>query len=101
MQEAKPQDQGVVEADWQTRLSKILAPHPRVRDRIMEMVKLLDEDGGGIKSADDAEMRLVKDVRGLGKDILQGWGQQVADREARGQQSGLGVVKQVKKTPLV
>lgn len=101
MREAKPRVTGDTDRERNARLLKICTTHPEVRDRVLQILTLLEEDGGGVKRVDDAELRVVEELKKLGADILSGWGQQVANREAQRRQVDAGVVKQVKKTPLV
>ena len=60
----------------------------------------MENVGGNLKRADDAEQRAIEEVRRMGQELLGDWGQRRADEEAQRLEAGGGVVRQVKKTVL-
>ena len=83
-------------AEVASRLEK----HPVLKTRMLRLLDLVENTGGDLKRADDAEERAIDELRALGQEILQDWGQRLSDEEAMRARAEGGVVHQVKKTPL-
>ena len=52
-----------------------LREHPQIRSRIAGLLAVMNDAGGDLKRADDAEDRLVEEIRGLGQEVMQTWAQ--------------------------
>lgn len=81
-------------------LVRRLERHPAVKARVVRMLDLIENTGGDLKRADDAERQTIEEVRRLGQELLGDWGQGRADEEARQMKASGQVVRQVKKTAL-
>ena len=66
-------------------------------ERLLDVV---ENTGGDVKLADEAERRAIEELRVMGQQVMQGWGQRLAEREAQVLEETGGVVRHVKKTPL-
>lgn len=82
-------------------VSRRLERHPALKARVGRLLDLVENAGGDVRRADEAERRAIEELRTLGQELLQGWGQGLAEREARELEVEGGVVRQVKKTVLV
>ena len=70
-------------------LLKRLMSHPQIRDRIVSLLDVVEDAGDDLKRADDAEDRVVEEVRRMGQEALQAWAQtQVAQTEQEVRRSG-------------
>ena len=56
-------------ADLSTRLDK----HPEVRARVEQLLDVCDDRAGDLRSADDAEQRVIEELRELGHEVLEDW----------------------------
>ena len=88
--------QGPRSEDAASRLER----HPVVKARIMKLLDMIENAGGDLHRADDAEQRAIDELRAMGQELLQGWGQRLADEEAQHLAKDVRVVRQVKKTSL-
>jgi hypothetical protein len=88
--------EGTQGEDVATRLER----HPIIKARMTKLLDLIENTGGDLRRADDAERRAIDELRSMGQDILHGWGQRLADDEARELAKDTAVVRQVKKTAL-
>jgi hypothetical protein len=52
-----------------------LRQHPQIRSRLASLLALVEDSAGDLKRADDAEDRLVQEIRRLGQESLQAWAQ--------------------------
>ncbi|MFH1869474.1 MAG: hypothetical protein ABIK82_09480 [Pseudomonadota bacterium] len=77
-----------------------LERHPIVKARITKLLDLIENAGGDLRRADDAERRAIDELRAMGQELLHGWGQRLADEEAQRVAKDASFVRQVKKTPL-
>jgi len=77
-----------------------LERHPEVKARVERLLNLLENSGGDLTRADEAGRRAVDELRAMGQEVLQGWGQALADKEAWQLEAGHPVTRQVKKTAL-
>ncbi len=60
-----------------TRLNK----HPQLRGRVERLVDIVEDVGDELRKADEAERRVIDEVRRLGQEVLEGWADgQVAKR---------------------
>ena len=50
-----------------------LNKHPVLRERIASLLDVVDDAGDDLKLADDAEDRVVEEVRRMGQEALQAW----------------------------
>lgn len=82
-------------------VSRRLERHPALKARVGRLLDLVENVAGDVRRADEAERRAMEELRTLGQELLQGWGQGLAESEARELEAGEGVVRQVKKTSLV
>ena len=54
-------------------LIRRLNAHPHVRRRVESMLSAVEDESGDLKLADDAEMRMIEEVRRMGQEALQAW----------------------------
>jgi hypothetical protein len=52
-----------------------LREHPAIRGRIAALLAVVNDTAGDLKRADDAEDRLIEEIRGLGQEAMQTWAQ--------------------------
>ena len=50
-----------------------LRRHPQIRSRMVSMLAAVDNAGGDLKRADDAEDRLMQEMQRLGLQAMQAW----------------------------
>jgi hypothetical protein len=63
------------------RLLSRLNRHPQLRGRIERLVDLVEDAGDDLRKADEAERRVIEQVRRLGQEVLEDWADgQVAKR---------------------
>jgi hypothetical protein len=63
------------------RLLARLNKHPQLRGRVERLVDLVEDTGDDLRRADEAERRVIEEVRRLGQELLEGWADgQVAKR---------------------
>lgn len=77
-----------------------LERHPIIKARITRLLDMVENASGELRRADDAERRAIDELRAMGQELLQGWGQRLADEEAQRLDRDVAVVRQVKKTSL-
>lgn len=83
------------------QVAQRLERHPEVRARVLRLLDVLENTSGDIRRADEAERRAIDELRAMGQEVLQGWGRALAQKEGEMLEASGGVVRQVKKTPLV
>jgi hypothetical protein len=55
------------------RLLARLNRHPQLRGRLERLVDLVEDAGDDLRKADEAERRVIEEVRRLGQEVLEGW----------------------------
>jgi len=71
------------------RLLARLKQHPQLRGRVERLVDLVEDAGDDLRKADEAERRVIEEVRGLGQELLEDWA--VSQRTAQGIGDGEGI----------
>jgi ethanolamine utilization microcompartment shell protein EutL len=71
-------------------LIRQLNRHPDLKKRVKSIVSIASDDGDGIVKADEAENRVIEEVRRMGNEALAGWA------ESRIEKSGEGLLSEEK-----
>ena len=50
-----------------------LHAHPQIRQRIVSLLAVVDAEAGDFRRADDAEERLIEELRRMGQEAMQAW----------------------------
>ena len=69
-----------------------LNEHPKLRDRMEALLNIIDNTKGDCRRADDAEQHVIDELRKMGNEVLQSWGEKAAlkaGEELRKEQAGL------------
>jgi hypothetical protein len=82
-------------------LEERLREYPELRERFEEMLGIVENADGDIVKADEAEERVIQELRQLGQSALQGWAERKQRRVQRECEGQSGVARKVKKTVLV
>jgi len=82
-------------------LEERLAKYPELRARFEAMLAIVENAEGNIVKADEAEERVIEELRQLGRSALQGWAERKQRRVERESERQAGVSRKVKKTLLV
>ena len=77
-----------------------LERHPVLKARMERMLDVVENAAGDVRRADAAEQRAIEELRQMGLEIMQGWGQKTANEAALDLEAKGGVVREVKKTSL-
>ena len=77
-------------------LEKRLSKHPHLKNRIEQLIKIVEDADGDLKKADDAEKRVIEELRRMGNEVLHDW---AVNREKKGAEetNGKGFIKNGKK----
>jgi hypothetical protein len=59
--------------DGKRSFDERLNAHPHFRDRVSQILSILEDAEGKIDKADEAEERVIEELRRLGQEVLQGW----------------------------
>jgi hypothetical protein len=65
-------------------LHKRLERHPQLRQRIERLLDLCEDSAGDLRKADEAEQRVIEEMRELGHEVLERWASEQV--EARGEE---------------
>jgi hypothetical protein len=78
-----------------------LSKYPKLIDRVERLLEIIENPDGATTLADDAEAHVVAEMRELGKEVLEKWGQEESHRqEAVILKSGVSVKKKGKKNSI-
>ncbi len=66
-------------------------------DRIESLVGLVEDAGDDVEKADEAEQRLIEELRKMGNEALHGWAERKVARKAEEVESAGGAKKHCKK----
>jgi hypothetical protein len=53
-------------------IGRRLEGHPIIKARITKLLDLIENAGGDLRRADDAERRAIDELRAMGKEVLHG-----------------------------
>lgn len=81
-------------------LEERLEEFPEMRERIEEMLAIMENEAGEVVKADDAEERIIQELRRMGQQALQGWAERKQVRVEQEQVGRAGVTRKEKKTSL-
>ncbi len=70
-------------------LGKKLNQHPHLKKRIEKLLEIVENADGDLKKADEAEKRVVEELRRMGNEVLHDWAssrekQEVEDTNQKG-----------------
>jgi len=54
-------------------LEELLASHPELRERVESLVDIIYDTRGELDRADDAEERVIGELRQLGQEVMENW----------------------------
>ena len=59
--------------DRKRALEERLQAHPNLRERFYQILNIAEDAEGKIDKADEAEERVIEELRRLGQEVLQDW----------------------------
>lgn len=65
-----------------------LAEAPEIRDRLESLLLAVADEKGDLRQADAAELRLIDEMRQMGRASLSAWAERQVAREAEAHKSG-------------
>jgi hypothetical protein len=78
-----------------------ISKHPKLMDRVNRLLDIVDNADGKATLADDAEARVICELRELGKEMLEEWAKDESQRrEESVLNSGVAVKKKTKKNSI-
>ncbi len=61
-------------------LVRRLEAHPHMRERIASLLTVVEDESGELKLADDAEDRVIEEIRRMGQEAMQAWANAQVDK---------------------
>jgi len=82
------------------RLEERLREYPELRARFEEMLAIVENANGEIVKADDAEERVIQELRQLGRSAVQSWAERKQRRLQTDYEGRTGISRKEKKTSI-
>ncbi len=72
-------------------LVRKLGVHPELRNRMESLLLAVEDEAGELREADAAELRVIDEMRRMGREALQAWAAGQVERSAQelGQEGGV------------
>jgi hypothetical protein len=83
------------------KVAERLEKHPELEKRFEMILDIVENVGGDVEKADEAERRAIEAVRQLGNEVMQGWAQQQHQKKEDECEKKPGINRKQKKTLLV
>src|SRR5580693_1342306 len=76
----------------QPSLEERLKEYPELKTKIESMLAIIENAGGDVEKAAEAERRIIEELRQMGNEVLHSWArrQHQAGRESEGKKSSTG-----------
>lgn len=81
----------------QETVAQRLERHPALKLRMEQILDLVENTAGNLRRADDAERRAIEELRQMGIEVMQDWGQKTANEAAQALAAEGGVRCETKK----
>ena len=85
-----------IEAKW--GLEERLKEYPELRKKFEMLLEVVENAGGDIEKAAEAERRVTEELRQIGNEVLNAWGRQQAGRKENETAKVRGMQRKLKKT---
>lgn len=59
--------------DHGNSIEERLNKHPDLKKRIEELLEIMENSNGDLQKANDAEQRIIEELRKMGNDVLHAW----------------------------
>lgn len=79
------------------RILELLYKHPQLRGRVVGMLELVEDAGDALRNADEAERRVIDEVRRLGAELLGDWAEGQVEKRAQDLEQAPGIWREGKK----
>jgi hypothetical protein len=73
------------------RILDLLHKHPQLRERMARMLELVDDPEDVLRNADEAERRVIEEVRRLRAELLGGWAEGPVEKRAEALEQTPGI----------
>lgn len=78
-------------------LSIRLEKHPQLRARVEQLLDLCEDRAGDLRVADEAEQRVIEELRVLGHEVLEDWARRQVEARCQALDDTAGVWREGKK----
>ena len=75
-----------------------LKEYPELRAKIEAMLSIIENAGGDVEKAAEAERRIIEELRQMGNEVLHGWARRQQQKKAEEYNAKPGVNRKEKKT---
>lgn len=82
----------------QPGLEERLREYPELKAKIETMLGIIENAGGDIEKAAEAERRIIEELRQMGNEVLHGWARQQQQKKEEEYNAKPGVNRKQKKT---
>jgi hypothetical protein len=95
----KAQEGDAEEARSEEELLDWLKAHPGLKAGMLRLLELVKNEKGEVRREADAEERMIREIKGLGREVLQEWARS-REEEASNRVEQDGAVRYKKSAPL-
>ena len=81
-------------------LAERLEEHPELKKRFEMILDIVDNVGGDVEKADEAERRAIEAVRQLGNEVVQGWAHRQHQKKEDEWEQKPGMIRKSKKNSI-
>ena len=82
----------------QPTLEERLKEYPELKAKIETMLGIIENAGGDIEKAAEAERRIIEELRQMGNEVLHGWARRQQHKKEQEYNAKPGINRKVKKT---
>jgi hypothetical protein len=79
-------------------LEERLKEYPELKAKIEAMLAIIENAGGDVEKAAEAERRIIEELRQMGNEVLHGWARRQQQKKAEEYNAKPGVNRKEKKT---
>ena len=79
-------------------LEERLKEYPELKAKIERLLGIMENAGGDIEKAAEAERRIIEELRQMGNDVLHGWAHRQQEKKEKEYDAKPGVNRKEKKT---
>lgn len=83
-----------------TSLEERLKEYPELKGKIEKMLEIIENSGGDVEKAAEAERRIIEEMRQMANEVLHGWARRQQQKKEEEHAAKPGVNRKEKKTSI-